>query len=204
MRNALAVYFDYTCRYSYRAMHWLDLLPHLKVEWRTFSLKEVNKREDEPSWLEADSTPSLSVLAQALAHAAREADFGRYHHSVFEAMIGEERRLGEDDFYAFAAEAGVDADAFKADRGAWVAGVGVEHYDAVDRVGVYGTPTVVLDGAASYIRLAEVPRSEKEARAVVDALDGIASSPANLVEVFRPPQPHEHQPIHIGQANPSP
>ncbi|HJR19174.1 MAG TPA: DsbA family protein [Actinomycetota bacterium] len=199
MPDALAVYFDYTCRYSYRAMHWLDLIPDLTVEWRTFSLKEVNKEPDEPSWLQADSTPSLSVLAQALAHAAREGDFGRYHHAVFEAMHGEERRLSEDDFYALAAEAGVDVEAFKAERGAWVARVGAEHYDAAERLGAYGTPTVVLDGAASYIRLAEVPGSESEARAVVDALDGIASSPANLVEIFRPPQPHDHAPVQIGR-----
>lgn len=199
MRNALAVYFDYTCRYSYRALHWLDLLPDLTVEWRTFSLKEVNKEEDEPSWLEAESTASLSVLAQALAHAARAVDFDRYHHAVFEAMHGEERRLGEDDFLALAAEAGVDVEAFKADRGQWVARVGGEHYDAVERLGVYGTPTVVLDGAAAYLRLAEVPRSEKEAMAVVDGLDVIASSPANLVEIFSPPEPHHHAPMQIGR-----
>lgn len=199
MRDALAVYFDYTCRYSYRAMHWLDLLPDLAVEWRTFSLKEVNKEPDEPSWLEADSTPSLSVLAQALAHAAREADFHRYHHAVFEAMHGEERRLGEADFFAIAVEAGVDVEAFRAERGSWVARVGAEHYDAVERIGAYGTPTVVLDGAAAYLRLAEVPRSEAEARAVVDGLDGIASSPANLVEIFRPPEPHHHAPMQIGR-----
>jgi len=197
-RATLTVYFDYTCRYSYRALHWLDLVPEVSVEWRTFSLKEVNKEDDEPSWLEAESTPSLSVLAQALAHAARDADLGRYHRAVFEAMHGEERRLSEDDFYALAAEAGVDVDAFRSDGGAWVASVGAEHHDAVERLGVYGTPTVVLDGAAAYLRLAEVPGSKEEAMAVVNALDGIASSPANLVEVFRPPQEHHHAPMQIG------
>ena len=77
--ETLTVYFDYTCQYSYRAMHWLDRArearPELTVHWATFSLKEVNREEDEPSWVTADSPPSIGVFAQALAHAAREADF---------------------------------------------------------------------------------------------------------------------------------
>jgi len=188
MPDALTVYFDFTCGYSYRAMHWLDLVPDLTVEWRTFSLKEVN-REPGESWLEATSPPSISVFAQALAHAARAGDYDRYHHAVFEAMHGEHRRLSEEEFLQIAADAGADVDAFNRDRGAWVGRVGAEHYDAVERLGAYGTPTVVLDGAAAYLRLAEVPPSEADARTIVDGLRGLASSTANLVEVFRPEGP---------------
>jgi 2-hydroxychromene-2-carboxylate isomerase len=188
MPDALTVYFDFTCGYSYRAMHWLDLVPDLTVEWRTFSLKEVN-RESGESWLEATSPPSISVFAQALAHAARAGDYDRYHHAVFEAMHGEHRRLSEDEFLQIAADAGADVDAFNRDRGAWVARVGAEHYDAVERLGAYGTPTVALEGAAAYLRLAEVPGGEADARTIVDGLRGLASSTANLVEVFRPEGP---------------
>ncbi len=196
MPDALAVYFDYTCRYSYRAMHWLDLVPGLRVEWRTFSLKEVNRGPEEPSWLEPGSPPSVSVLALALAHAAREADFDRYHRSVFEAMQGEERRLEEPDFLALAGEAGVDVAEFVAWRASWVARVGAEHREAVSSRGVYGTPTLVLDGAATYLRLQEVPSTEAAAGDLLRALDGIASSPAGLVEVFRSPG-FQPTPIHI-------
>jgi 2-hydroxychromene-2-carboxylate isomerase len=188
MPDALTVYFDFTCGYSYRAMHWLDLIPDLTVEWRTFSLKEVNREPDE-SWLEAASPPSVSVFAQALAHAARAGDYRRYHHAVFEAIHGEHVRLSEDEFLALADDAGADVEAFNKDRGGWVARVGDEHYDAVERLGAYGTPTVVLDGAAAYLRLAEVPRSEEEARSVLEGLRRLAGSTANLVEVFRPPAP---------------
>jgi hypothetical protein len=196
MPDALTVYFDFTCGYSYRAMHWLDLVPDLRVEWRTFSLKEVN-RDPEESWLEATSPPSVSVFAQALAHAARAGDYDRYHHAVFEAMHGEHRRLSEEEFLQIAADAGADVDAFNRERGAWVARVRAEHYDAVERLGAYGTPTVVLEDAAAYVRLAEVPASEVEARTIVDGLRGLASSTANLVEVFRPEGPRP-TPIHLG------
>jgi hypothetical protein len=202
MQNALPVYFDYTCRYSYRAVHWLDQIPGAKIEWRTFSLKEVNREPDEPSWLEPNAPPSLSVLALALGHAAREADFDRFHHAVFEAMHGEERHLEEHEFLALAAEAGVDVDAFSADRGSWVGRVGAEHRDAVTGLGVYGTPTVVLDGMAAYVRLTDVPDSAEVAARILNGLDGIASSPANLVEIFLPPEPPSPAPVQIGQRTP--
>jgi predicted DsbA family dithiol-disulfide isomerase len=187
--NALDVYYDYTCTYSYRAMHWLDGVPGIVVTWKTFSLKEVNRKPEEPSFVEAESPHSRSVFALALAHAAREADFDRYHRAVFEAMHAEERRLTEQDLLAMAASAGVDVEAFEASRAAWVARVGAEHRDAVARWGAYGTPTLILDDAAGYVQLAEVPGTEEAALDLLRALNGIASSPATLAEIFRPEAP---------------
>jgi protein-disulfide isomerase-like protein with CxxC motif len=195
--DALAVYYDYTCTYSYRAMHWLDRVPGVSVDWKTFSLKEVNRKADEPSFVEADSPHSRSIFALALAHAAREADFDRYHRAVFEAMHAEERRLTDSDLLGMAASAGVDVEAFEASRGSWVARVGAEHRDAVARWGAYGTPTLILDGAAGYVQLAEVPGREEAALDLLGALNGIASSPATLAEIFRPRGP-KPTPIQIG------
>jgi predicted DsbA family dithiol-disulfide isomerase len=189
----LTVYYDYTCHYSYRAMHWMDLLraarPDLDVHWATFSLKETNRSAEEPSYLEPDSPPSVSVLAQALAHAAREADFDAYHRTVFESMQGQDRHLGETDLLAIAATAGVDEAAFAAERGRWISSVGAEHRDAVAKWGVYGTPTLILDGAAAFVRLREVPGSESDAVGLLDSLAGIAISAADLAEIFRPEGP---------------
>lgn len=197
MPDALTVYYDYTCRYSYRAMHWLDLAPDVDIRWATFSLKEVNSKPDEPSPLDPDAPPSISVLALALAHAARGADFDRYHHAVFEAMHGEERKVGEDELFAHASDAGVDVGAFEAIRGSWIGRVADEHNGAIRRWGVYGTPTVQLGSGATYLRLGEVPASPEEALDLLGALDRIASSPADLVEFFRPPKPTP-KPIEIG------
>jgi predicted DsbA family dithiol-disulfide isomerase len=191
--ETLTVYFDYTCQYSYRAMHWLDRArearPELAVHWATFSLKEVNRAEDEPSWVTADSPPSIGVFAQALGHAARDADFERYHRTVFESMHGEHRKLGEEELLEIAAGAGVDTEKFLAERGRWIAFVGAEHREAVARFGVYGTPTPILDGAAAYLRLHEEPPTPAEAVALLDSLAGLAHSTADLIEVFRPEGP---------------
>ena len=189
----LTIYYDYTCQYSYRAMHWMDLLrtarPALQIGWATFSLKEVNREPDDSSFVTASSPPSVSVLAQALAHAARAADFDTYHRGVFEAMQGEGRHLDEADLLSFAKDAGVDVSAFEAERGRWVASVGAEHREAAARWGVYGTPTLILDGAAAFVRLREVPGSEGEAITLLDSLGGIAGSSADLAEIFRPSGP---------------
>lgn len=198
--DSLTVYYDYTCRYSYRAMHWMDRVragrPNFEVHWATFSLKEVNRSPEEPSWVDPDSPPSISILAFALAHAARVANFEGYHRTVFEAMQGEERHLSEEDLLAIAKEAGVDTSSF--DRAGWTGSVGAEHRHAVEQWGVYGTPTVILENGATYIRLHEEPGSSDEALVLVDALDGIASSRADLVEFFRPEGP-KPTPVQIGQ-----
>jgi predicted DsbA family dithiol-disulfide isomerase len=188
-RATLTVYYDYTCRYSYRALHWLDRVqaarPTLHVDWRTFSLKEVNRPENEPPYLRAGAEPSLSVLALALAHAAREADFSRYHHTVFEAMHGEERKLGEEDLLAIAKESGVG----DFDRDRRTAEVGAEHKEAVALRGVYGTPTLIFDNAGTYMRLTGFPETDEEALSLLDSLEGVAAARINLVEVFVPHEP---------------
>ena len=188
-RATLTIYFDYTCRYSYRALHWLDRVaaarPAMRIDWRTFSLKEVNRPDDVPPYLRAGAEPSVSVLALALAHAAREADFAGYHHTVFEAMHGEERKLGEEDLLAIAKEAGVT----DFDRDRWTTEVGAEHKEAVALRGVYGTPTLIFDGAGAYMRLTGFLESDDEALALLDSLAGVAAGRVNLVEVFSPHEP---------------
>ena len=191
--RSITVYYDYTCRYSYRALHWLDLArearPELEIHWATFSLKEVNRDPDEPPWVTADSEPSVSVFALALGHAAREADFERFHRAVFEAMHGEERKIGDEELLKFAADSGIDAERAAAERGRWVASVGGEHRDAVARLGVYGTPTIIQGDSGTYLRLHEVPASPGAAIGLLDSLAGVAASTADLVELFRPQGP---------------
>lgn len=188
--TSLIVYYDYTCRHSYRALHWLDRVreaePGIALRWATFSLKEVNRAPEEPSWVTADAAPSISVLALALAHAARDAEFDRYHRTVFDAMQGEGRHVSEEDLFEIAGGAAVDVGAFRAERGAWVARVGDEHRDAVTRLHAYGTPTIVQGGASAYMRLVEVPATGDEAASLLTQLRAIAASKVDLLEVFRP------------------
>ncbi|HVL89041.1 MAG TPA: hypothetical protein VM841_02275, partial [Actinomycetota bacterium] len=95
-------YVDYTCGHSYRLWSWLRGL-NTGLDWRTFSLKEVNREPDEPRAFE--NLGSISVLALALSHAARNAGFLRYHGAAFEAFHA--GRVAEEDLLVLAAQAGV-------------------------------------------------------------------------------------------------
>jgi 2-hydroxychromene-2-carboxylate isomerase len=75
MYESIAVYFDYTCPYSFRALGWLEDVQRsgrqLTVTWRTLSLKEVNRRAGEASFLSGTPGDSVSILALELAKATQ-------------------------------------------------------------------------------------------------------------------------------------
>ncbi len=188
---SIVCYYDYTCGYSYAALRWFErlreALPGLNIEWRTFSLKEVNREGDEPSLFDDAGISSVSITALALAHAARGADFDRYHQTVFTAMKGENRVLDQDDLRGMAADAGVDVSAFEAARAEWVAAVAGEHRDAVERWKVFGTPTVIIDQEeAVYVKFAESPQTPERAAAVWEGIRALAFAHPELIELKRP------------------
>lgn len=193
----LTVFYDYTCGYSFRVWRWLDGVrgrrDDLEVRWATFSLKEANREEGAPSLFEDDEISSISVLALALGHAARERDFEGYHRSVFEAMHGEGARLERGDLLRVAAATGVDVAAFERERPRWLRAVAGEHAGARDGWGVFGTPTLVLgDGSAVFLKFAEQPEPE-DAERLLDALWTISVSHPELVEIKRPARQRESQ-----------
>jgi 2-hydroxychromene-2-carboxylate isomerase len=187
----VSCYYDYTCAYSYTAMVWLKRLRQqgttLDLAWRTFSLKEANRDPDTASYFDDPGVSSVSVLALALAHAARQADFETYHRSVFEAMHHDGRRLGEGDLLTLAAAAGVDTAAFNEDRARWLCAVAQEHREGVARFGVFGTPTLVLeDQAVVFLKLADPPSSGEETQ-LWHAICTLARCHPELLEIKQPP-----------------
>lgn len=185
-------FYDYTCPYSWRAVQWLGDAARggadISVEWRTFSVKEANRDPTSPSPF-ASPGPGLSVLALALAHAARQVDFERYHQDVFSAMHVARVRVEEDQLLAFAADAGVDINDFNQRRPSWLDAVAAEHRDAVERHGVFGTPTLVFaGGTTTFVKLAQAPQSE-EAAPLWQAMCTLAVCHPELLEIKRPKLP---------------
>jgi len=190
----VSCWYDYTCQYSWRAQRWLTRVQEgggdLSVQWRTFSLKGANRDPAAPSPFDDPQISSLSVLALALAHAAREADFDQYHGAVFAAMHADGRHLDEGQLLAIAADAGVDLSAFEENRRRWLTAVAAEHRDAVVRHAVFGTPTLVLGGGATvFVKLAEVPPVHDDV-ALWQALCVLTTCHPEILEIKRPtPQP---------------
>ncbi len=184
------VFFDYTCPYSYRVLPWIEAVVRagrdVAVCWRTFSLKEANHDQGTPSPFDDPEISSISVLALALAHAARKAEFDRYHRSVFEAMHRDGRRLGEGELLALAAAAGVDVATFEQERPRWLAAVAQDHREGVARYGAFGTPTLVLDeGEVVFVKLSSTPQPGQEL-GLWESLRTVAQCFPEFVEIKRP------------------
>ncbi len=182
----VTIYYDYSCPYSQRAFQWFrrlqEAVPGLELSWATFSLKEVNRDASTPSPFTGPEISSVSVLALALAHAARQADFDCYHQAVFDAM--QERRVDERNLLAAAADAGVDTGAFDLDRQHWLGHVAEEHGEA-QALGVFGTPTLVFDDAVAFVKLAELPPPHDDVE-LWHSLCVLARCHPELVEIKRP------------------
>lgn len=186
----LECYFDFTCGYSYRAWLWFERLRagglDLEIRWRGFVLKEVNRAEGEPSLLSAPPIESVAVLALAVAQALPdEASAAGFRAAVFHAMHAREERATRDDVVRLATAAGLGGDSFWRNEALWLGKVRDEHTTAVQRWGVFGTPTLVFDDHASiYLRLTELPA--KNDVALWDSITTIARSFPEVTELKRP------------------
>lgn len=189
-------FFDYTCGYSFRLWRWIEEQvrpgdPALPApDWRPFSLKEVN-RDGATSVFEEIDDPSLSVLALAVgaALAGGAGDFASYHSSAFRAFHESDHRVARDDLLRIAAEAGADASELWRERGTWIDAVATSHHEGVARWGVFGTPTLVLDDAAVYLKMASLPASADEGARLWGALATLVVSHPDLLEIKRPVAP---------------
>lgn len=186
----VSCWYDYTCPYSWRMAQWLTNVrangEELSVTWRTFSLKEANRHPSEPSPFADDRISSVSVLALALAHAAKRADFERYHEAVFAAMHVGGRRVEEDDLLAIALDADVDVEAFERTRPQWLDAVAADHRFGAEHHAVFGTPTVVHPGGGTaFVKLGQVPPAAEDL-GLWRALCTLTTCHPELLEIKRP------------------
>ena len=185
-----ACYFDFTCGYSYRAWAWIERQraagAELAVDWRPFVLKEINRTETDPSLLGGPGIGSVAVLSLAIAEALRgRAEADRYRTATFRAMHETGERPGRDQMLGIAESVGLDAGAFRKEEALWLATVRASHEDAVTRLGVFGTPTLVLDeGRAIYLKLAALPSDGDED--LWAALTTITTGFPEVIELKRP------------------
>lgn len=184
----LTVFFDYTCGHSFALKELLaGVSPGVKPrpEWKTLSLKEIRRRDGDPSVFDDRALHSFSLLALALSHAAREGDFDQYHRSVFDAIHKDHLEMEREDLFRIAEKSGVDIGAFERKRGSWLRRVKAEHGMAVKTWDALGTPTVVIDEkTAVYLRFDRSEFRPRGASALYKKLIAAASDPA-LLEIKR-------------------
>ena len=195
----LDIFYDYTCPFVYRAAETIELVRasgqrQVRVNWRYFSLVQVNSRE--PSWSVWEASGAQAVhgrLAFASAEAARrQGGFDRFHLALLRARHRDGRDI--DDVRVVeevATQAGLDLRRFRDDiaAGDVLEQLKRDHTAARDRHGVFGTPTFLFpSGAAAYVRLAQVPDAKDVIR-VFDHVLSIAAGERSILEIKRPVGP---------------
>jgi predicted DsbA family dithiol-disulfide isomerase len=154
----------------------------LAVDWRTFSLEQVNSKTPEVHAWDQPERRWRGVAALAAAQAARRLDparFPAFHVGLFEARHEAARDLSDPAVLdAVAVAAGYDRAAFAAARAsaeAWRE-VGRDHEAAVAR-GVFGTPTLVFGERAVFVKMQPVPEEESALALLDEVVDFQLRSP---------------------------
>jgi predicted DsbA family dithiol-disulfide isomerase len=185
------VFFDYTCGFSNRARHWLDALEDVELSWRPFSLLERNGRDGGPPVFERaeyEDNPSLIALAVHEQVRAHGGDLDAYRRRMFSAWHEEPGRLGTSDIVGFGRDAGLGVRNF--DRAAGFAAVATHHAEAA-KLGVFGTPTLVLGpGQVVFVKLDSVPTRDR-VRPLWEALTNLVGTGQDLREWQRVTAPNE-------------
>jgi len=146
---------------------WLDQVreeygERLEVTWRSFSLDQVNSGygTDRKVWEQPDVEERGSLLALWAGEAARRQGgeaFDRFHLALLTARHGG-RRVPLNDLGVlldFAGNVGLDEAQFRRDMDdrSLLLSVARDHTEAVERYGVFGTPTFVFEnGNAVYLK----------------------------------------------------
>lgn len=194
---AFELFFDYQCPFVFRMARLLDAVQvsgrWLEVEWRYFSLTQVNSRSDGWTvWGAPPSPPVKGRLAFKAAEAARrQGRFNDVHMPLLEARHHSRLDLDSEPVVEeIALQAGLDMDRFRSDLAdpSILDALARDHRRAVTELGVFGTPTLVFaNGASAYVRLANDVDSGS-ALEVFDRLVAVAEKEPRILEIKRPGQ----------------
>jgi predicted DsbA family dithiol-disulfide isomerase len=199
----LDLFYDYNCPFVYRSAVMLDSVRasgdrDVKVNWRFFSLTQVNYRPASPDdawtvWGAAGSEHVRGRLAFKAAEAARRQDaFDSFHMALLHARHRDGLDIESPEVVEqVAEESGLDLARFRADVAdpKILEALERDHLEGRARHGVFGTPTYVFPGGgAAYVRLAQAP-SGAEALRVFDRIVAVTEDEPVILEVKRPVRP---------------
>jgi predicted DsbA family dithiol-disulfide isomerase len=194
----LQVFFDYLCPYVHQAAvllrHAREAEEDVRVDWRYFSLRQVNRADGDPDVWDAPADERISGrdAFRAAEAARRHGRFEPFHDRLLAARHEERRNI--DDFPVLedvAASAGLDVRRWREDMADphILDSLERDHTEAVQRYGAFGTPTFVVPGeGAAYVRVRPAPEGAEAQRFFRELVAAITDRPY-LLEVKRPVPP---------------
>lgn len=197
----LDLFYDYNCPFVYRAAKMLEAVTasgerDVRVNWRFFSLAQVNHRADPPDgwtvWDAPESEPVKGRLAFKAAEAGRrQGRFDAAHRELLDARHRDRLDIEDREVVLQVAErAGLDLERFRRDLAdpEILGRLERDHTEARDAHGVFGTPTLVFPHGSAYLRLARVLEGPDAVR-VFDSVTGTIDRELEVLEIKRPVRP---------------
>ncbi len=180
---------------------WLDRVKRvygqdLEITWKSFSLEQVNSREGSEwrIWDQPDDYPSRGLWALRAGEAARrqgQEAFQRFHLALLKAKHEERQPIDEPEVLVDVAKSvGLAAGRFREDLRdrSLLVNIADDHTGAVEKHGVFGTPTFVFeDGAAAYLKMFIPP--EEDTISLFEHLVGLMAHRLYFGELKRPQPP---------------
>jgi hypothetical protein len=181
---------------------WLDLVKQetgeeVDVEWRPFSLDQVNQKvgDDYLAWDEPDENLAPALWGHRAGIAAKRQGkeaLQRFMPLLLKARHIERIELSDKDaLMAVAKEAGLDVDQFAKDLEdrSTLDEVAASHQEAVNDLGVFGTPTLVFpNGGTAFLKMSRLSSKGQATRAFHSVMD-LMESDLFIGEVKRPQPP---------------
>jgi predicted DsbA family dithiol-disulfide isomerase len=171
-----------------------ELGSQLTVNWKYFSLEQINNKEgpDWKLWEQPNNYPSRGRNAFHAAEAARtqgETAFEAFHYALLRARHEEKRDISDKTALNQAAESvGLEMDRFRKDLGdrSLLERLAEDHTFAVEKLGVFGTPTLVFPKQQAVFLKMAPPPSPEEAVAVFEDVRRLVENRYQIKEIKRP------------------
>lgn len=171
-----------------------ELGSHFAIQWRYFSLEQVNSKEglDWKLWEQPDDYPSRGLNAFRAAAAARaqgEASFDAFHYALLRARHEEKRDIADLATLIDVAESiGLEIDGFRNDFNdrRLLEKLEADHTFAVETMGIFGTPTLVFPEQQAVFLKMSLPPSPEESVALFEDIRRLAEERRNIKEIKRP------------------
>ena len=163
----------------------------LQIEWRYFSLQQVNSTqgEDWKMWdqREEDARGLVAFKAAEAARRQGTAAFESFHYALLEARHVHGQELNREVVTRVAEESGLDPTRFKLDLDDpdIVSTLARDHEHAVG-LGVFGTPTIFFEeGKGAFVKMRPAPERQ-DAATVFETLRSVVAGHPNIAEIKRP------------------
>jgi predicted DsbA family dithiol-disulfide isomerase len=196
--GTLRVWIDFLCPWARIGALWIQnvesqgALGGLDLEWKTFSLENINLPEDASAdelWATATERRGLFPAAAAKWIQTQAPEkLGSYVQTMFNARHVDREKIGQPIVTArVLASVGLDGDAIVEEIGSepkWLEAARADHNEA-DELGIFGVPTFVFpDAAPNFTRLLEVT----EGRRAVEIFERVraAATDPTIHEMKRP------------------